>query len=120
MARSPLRRRLAIESLEDRAVPAVVTGSVFNDADVNGVRSAGEPGVGGAFGYLDLTGDDVADAGDPATVTAADGSYTFADAPTGTYAVRLLGTPGFTRTTANPAGITVTDGASFAGGDFGV
>jgi hypothetical protein len=118
MAHSPLRR-LAIETLEDRAVLSTVTGTVFNDADGNGVRSAGEAGIAGAVVFLDLTGDNVADAGEPAAVTAADGSYTFADAPTGTYAVRQVGTPAFAQTTANPNGILVTDGASLAGGDFG-
>jgi hypothetical protein len=118
MARSR-SRRLALEPLEDRAVASTVTGSVFRDADGNGTRSAGEFGVAGAVVFLDLTGDGVADAGEPAAVTAADGSYTFADAPTGTYAVRQVGSPAFTQTTANPAGITVTDGAALVGGDFG-
>jgi len=118
MAHGPLRR-LAVELLEDRAVLSTVTGSVFNDADGNGVRSAGEAGIAGAVVFLDLTGDNVADAGEPAAVTAADGSYTFANAPTGTYAVRQVRTPGFTQTTVNPNGIVVTDGAALAGGDFG-
>ncbi|HVK14164.1 MAG TPA: SdrD B-like domain-containing protein, partial [Gemmataceae bacterium] len=118
MARGPLGR-LAVESLEERTVLSTVTGSAFNDADGNGVRGAGEAGIAGAVVYLDLTGDNVADAGEPAAVTAADGSYSFADAPSGTYAVRQVGTPAFTQTTANPSAIVVTDGAAFAGGDFG-
>src|SRR5262249_17970658 len=119
MAHSPLRQRLAIESLEDRTVPSTVSGSVFNDINGNGLRDAGEAGIGGAGVYLDLTGDNIADAGEPAAVTAADGTYTFADAPTGTYAVRQLGSPGFTQTSTNPNPITVTVGATLAGGDFG-
>src|SRR5262245_21746589 len=119
MARGCLTRRLSIESLEDRLVPSTVSGSVFNDINGNGLRDAGEAGIGGAVVYLDLTGDNIADAGEPAAVTAADGTYSFADAPTGTYAVRQLGTPGFTQTSANPNTITVTVGATLAGGDFG-
>ena len=38
----------SIERLEDRAVPAVIGGTVYADLNNNGIRDAGEPGIAGS------------------------------------------------------------------------
>ena len=65
-----------------------VSGTKFNDLDADGVRDAGEPGLGGWRFYLDLDNDDQRDAGEPTAVTDADGSYHITDVLPGTYTVR--------------------------------
>ena len=45
---APVRPRLGVEALEERAVPAVIAGAVYNDLNNNGVRDPGEPGVAGS------------------------------------------------------------------------
>ena len=53
----------------------LVSGIKFNDQDADGVRDAGEPGVGGFTIYHDENNDLTFDAGEASTVTAADGTY---------------------------------------------
>ncbi|WP_342361883.1 S8 family peptidase [Terrarubrum flagellatum] len=56
-----------------------IAGSTISDADKDGVRDAGEMGVSGRTVFLDADGDNVFDAGERSTITAADGSFSFAD-----------------------------------------
>ena len=66
---------------------ALVEGSVWSDANANGVRDGGEAGLSGITVWLDLDDDGTLDAGEPWTETDADGQYQFlVDA--GTYVVR--------------------------------
>jgi uncharacterized repeat protein (TIGR01451 family)/fimbrial isopeptide formation D2 family protein/LPXTG-motif cell wall-anchored protein len=66
---------------------------VWFDVNGDGVQDAGEPGLGGATVTATFYGlDGVAGGGDDVvrtTVTAADGSYGFADLPAGTYLVEV-------------------------------
>jgi hypothetical protein len=48
-ARAAARRTLDTEPLERRLLLAAVTGVVFNDLNGNGLRDAGEPGLGGVL-----------------------------------------------------------------------
>lgn len=45
---APVRPRLEVETLEQRAVPAVIAGAVYNDLNNNGVRDPNEPGIAGS------------------------------------------------------------------------
>ena len=45
---APVRPRLNVEALEERAVPAVIAGAVYNDLNNNGVRDPGELGIAGS------------------------------------------------------------------------
>ena len=47
-------RRLSFEPLELRRAMALVQGVVYDDLNANGVRDAGEPGLGGVTGFADI------------------------------------------------------------------
>ena len=65
---------------------ASLAGSVYVDANDNGKRNVGEPGITGVT--VTLTGTDLnGQAVQHGTTTAADGSYSFDDLPAGTYSV---------------------------------
>jgi cyclophilin family peptidyl-prolyl cis-trans isomerase/protocatechuate 3,4-dioxygenase beta subunit len=79
------KTRLRIDTLESRDVPSV-TGVVFNDADDNAVQDAGEVGIAGVTVEL------LAETGDTAlytTTTGSDGTYSFAQATSGNFRVRI-------------------------------
>lgn len=86
-------RGLRFESLETRALMATnlasIVGTVFNDANGNGVFESGlgETGIGGVS--VSLTGTDANGAVTrPAVTTAANGTYRFDNLRAGTYQVR--------------------------------
>ena len=85
--------------------PNEIHGVKFDDANGNHVRDAGEAGIGGTTIYIDLDRDNVLDAGEPSTVTAADGSYAFTNLTADAYVVRELESAGFEQTFP-----TTTDG----------
>jgi hypothetical protein len=68
-----------------------IHGMIYDDTNKNGVRDAGEAGVGGVWVYLDLNRNNVRESSEPKTITAADGSYSFATAlAPGSYVIREL------------------------------
>jgi hypothetical protein len=80
-------------------IPAnTATGFKWNDLNGDGIRDAGEPGLGGVYMYLDLDGDDRPDLGEPSSITKPDGSYTLTPPSAGTYAIREVIEPGFVQT----------------------
>jgi hypothetical protein len=86
-----LFRPLVAECLEPRALltgTASIAGTVWNDLDGDGSRGGSESGLSGVTVYLDLNDNNALDAGEPTNVTAADGSYSFANLDAGNYVVR--------------------------------
>src|SRR6266436_2726212 len=83
------QRRLVVEQLEMRLTPSSgeIHGTIWYDANGNGVRDPGEPARPGVTVYLDLKQDGRLDPGDPSTLSAADGSYAFTGLDPGTYVV---------------------------------
>jgi large repetitive protein len=75
-----------------------VTGFKWADFNGNGIRDAGEPGLGGVYIYVDLDGDNRIDVGEPQAITAADGSYTLTPPTSGIFAIREVVSPGFIQT----------------------
>lgn len=69
--------------------PGSILGVVYNDANANGIREAGELGVSGVHVYVDLDNDDVFTAGEPEAVTGSNGAYFLADVESGFVAVRI-------------------------------
>ncbi|MDB5295257.1 MAG: Cna domain protein, partial [Phycisphaerales bacterium] len=63
------------------ATTAVVSGTVFTDANRSGARNDGEAGRANVRVYLDLDNDGKRDAAEPAVLTGAAGQYRFAQAP---------------------------------------
>jgi len=99
-----------------------ITGSVFNDANNNGVRDSGEIGLAGVIIYADLNKDGKLDPGDPSAATAADGSYTLSSLTSGTsYLVREVVPAGYAETAPIGYGGMVTAAADHvvAGPVFG-
>ncbi len=80
-----------------------ITGAKFNDVNGNGARDAGEPGLPG------VTITRTASINDPATaqlsvVTDAQGNFTFANVPFGTFTLTETVPPGFVQTFPAPPG----------------
>ena len=69
------------------APPASVSGRAYNDLDVDGVRDAGEPALGGGVVYLDFDNDRWRDTAEPSAPVDAAGNYTLGELPAGTYVV---------------------------------
>lgn len=76
---------------------AQFTGRKFADLNGNGFADPGEPGVEGAFIYIDLDMDGRIDVGEPRAVTDANGNYRldFSGLPAGTYTIREVVSAGF-------------------------
>ncbi|HEX2916673.1 MAG TPA: SdrD B-like domain-containing protein [Chloroflexia bacterium] len=112
--------------------PATLSGEVFDDANGNGSKDAGENGLGNVT--VTLTGTD--DLGNPVsltTATAADGSYSFGNLRPGSYTVTETQPSGYSTTqdkagsaggtASNPtdtiSGISLNSGTSATGYTFG-
>ncbi|MGB8362308.1 MAG: SdrD B-like domain-containing protein, partial [Acidimicrobiia bacterium] len=77
---------------------ASLSGMKWEDIDGDGARDPGEPAMQGVSIYLDLDDDGTLDSGEPATVTAADGSYSFDGLVPGLWVVREVVPSGYTQT----------------------
>lgn len=92
-------------------VGGTIEGSVFNDANHNGIQDAGESGLAGTTVYLDLNHNNRLDRGEPTARTDSSGNYRFSDLRPGTYSVRELLAPGFGLTGPLPSATSLTLGA---------
>lgn len=89
------------------AVPKnTISGTVFQDANNNkAFDQLTEVGLAGWTVYLDVDNDSVLDPGEPSAISAIDGTYTFdAYVKPGTYRVREILQPDYTRTTPTTNG----------------
>ncbi len=77
----------AVFSMEQTPLPVSVSGTVFEDVDLDNSQDSGEPGLAGvSLSLQQLVDGNYTNTG-RTTVTAADGSYRFADLLPGTYRV---------------------------------
>lgn len=109
-----------------------VTGTVYNDLDVDGIKDGGEPGLANVtvYLYVDNDGDGQVDPEDSrvqTTTTDVNGDYSFSYITTGTLitTTRAISYPsGFSLTTDNLETMSFTDGINFGetdtGNDFGL
>jgi len=96
---------------------AAIGGAVWYDANGDGERGAGEPGLEGWTVYLDLDDSAARDPDEPFAVTGADGGYVLPVAP-GDYVVRAEARAGWAQTApAGDAGLAVTVGFGEVVGD---
>jgi protocatechuate 3,4-dioxygenase beta subunit len=87
--------------------PAGIQGTKFNDANANGIRDAGEPGIANVQIFIDTNNNSTRDANEPSTLTNADGNFVFPGLLPGSYTVREISPAGFGPTTPNPVVVTL-------------
>src|SRR5687767_12609496 len=66
-------RLASLEALESRTLFAAITGTVFLDANANGLRDNNEPGLSNWRVYLDANGNNAHDEGEQSAITNAEG-----------------------------------------------
>jgi cyclophilin family peptidyl-prolyl cis-trans isomerase len=99
-----------------------VSGVAYTDANGNGVRDAGEAGLGGAVIYVDANKNNKRDSGELVVTTAADGSYEIEGVPLGENVIRYdVPASRFQTGPFAPSGYTINVdiGDQFAHVDFG-
>ena len=118
MSRKPNPSKPQVVPLEDRSVPASLTGSVYADINGNGSRDVGEPGLGNVTVVLSAgSGEFVAQT----ATTAADGTYSFGNVPAGKSSVAVLPAPGTSAVGSATGVVTVAPAdASVAGPAIGL
>jgi len=110
-----------------QAEPGSVTGVVWNDEDGQGDRDPDEVGLSGWIVFADYDRDGLLDVGEPATLSAADGSYTLNDVRDGTAYIAQVDKIGWQQThprLADPEGrlyhdAVVSPGEENTSVDFG-
>lgn len=99
----------------------LISGTVFNDADRDGVKDSGEAGLSGWRVFIDRDNDGRLDTGEASVLTDSSGNYKFTTLAAGTYRVRVVQQSGWTRTA--PSGgsysITLAAGRTSTGRNFG-
>jgi len=101
-------------------LPATISGTVFQDININGVQDPGEPGLAGQTVFLDLSGSGTLETEDPTTTTDSNGNYQFTISSAGTYTVRQV-LPGGVPLRTPASGdyqLTLTSGVNVAGQNF--
>ncbi len=105
MSRKTPPSKPQVVPLEDRSLPASLTGSVYADINANGARDVGEPGL----AEVTVTAVTTADGSLPqTTTTASDGTYSFANVVAGSTVVTVVPPGGTTAVTATAATVNVT------------
>ncbi len=97
-------------NLGNRERIGTIQGTVWNDANGDRLRGATETGMAGSVVFLDVNQDGVQDATEPATLTDANGRYTFTRTPTDTYSVVEVLPPGWITALGKPSTVTTTLG----------
>lgn len=96
-----------------------ISGFKFNDLNANGINEPTEPKVANWPIYLDLNNNNSLDPIEPATLTNAQGNFSFINLGQGSYLVREVPQPGFRQTTPNPTPLTVSNGTNATNISFG-
>jgi hypothetical protein len=101
---------------------ALVSGTVFNDANGNGIRESAEGGLSGWKVYLDANNNGVWDSTERFVLSDAAGNWSFKDLLPGTsYHVRVSQQTGYTQTTPSGGSFTINppSGSTATGKLFG-
>ena len=102
------------------AQEGTIDGSVWNDFNNDGIRTADEPGLAGWNLFADVNGNTIQDPTEPTATTDANGNFLFSSVPVGGYKVYEVTPPGWEPTFGydNKADVSITAGGS-ATLDFG-
>lgn len=99
----------------------LITGTVWKDADADGVKDSNETGLSGWRVFIDKDKDGIFDSGESSVVTDSSGNYTFKTLAAGSYRVREV-LPANWRRTAPSSGyydLTLGNGATASSKNFG-
>jgi uncharacterized protein (DUF2141 family) len=99
----------------------LITGTVWNDTNSDGVKGSTEKGVSGWRVFIDKDKDGIFDSGEPSVLTDSSGNYSFKTLSAGSYRVREVLPSGWRRT-APSAGyydLTLSSGATTSNRNFG-
>ena len=83
-----LGQDLTIDDFGTKTVTGSISGTVFNDANGNGVRDSGEGIFAGITIYSDTNNNKILDSGEPSTATDTSGNYTLSNLNAGNYIIR--------------------------------
>jgi len=72
----------------------IISGTVWDDLDLDGIRDAGEPLMAGRGVYIDKNNDGRFTLGEPTVLTDSKGTYKLPDQPPGRVVVRVVPAPG--------------------------
>jgi hypothetical protein len=109
-----------VVTVEAPLASGVISGTVFQDFNSNGVQDAGEPGLAGQTVYLDLDGSGQLKSADATATTDTNGNYQFTGLGAGSYTVRqvLLGGVLQSAPASGSYQVTLVSGESVSGQDF--
>jgi hypothetical protein len=86
---------------------AFIGGSVFNDANGNGIKDSTETGLSAWRVYIDANNDGVFQSSEKSVLSDAKGNWQFTNLTPGTYAVRIVQQAGYTRTTPTTGSFSI-------------
>ncbi|GEM_PF-2999900 len=98
-----------------------ISGTVFQDADGDGIQDAGDPGLPNWTVYIDSDSDGQLDGGEASTTSDSNGDYSFTSLAPGTFVIAIVLPAGFEQ--SSPGGgahtINIVSGSTETGADFG-
>ncbi len=99
-----------------------VSGTVFSDANSNGIKDGTEAGLSGISVYVDSNWNGRLDAGEKSTTTNASGAYTLSSISAGTYAIRSVVPSGSTLVSPSSgySQVTISNGSALTGKNFAI
>jgi ELWxxDGT repeat protein len=89
-----------------------ITGTIYNDADGDGTKDAGESGLVGYRVFIDRNNDGICNRNEPQTRSSSTGRYRFELLPEGSYRIRVTPVDGRRFTPADSFNARVTGGAT--------
>jgi len=107
-----------VRAARQGVAPPSITGTVYEDLTGNATFDAVDGAVRGVTVFVDTNGDGLQTAGEPTTVTTGAGRYAFSGLAAGGYSVRAITPAGWAG--AASLAVTVADGATATGNDFGI
>ncbi|HEX5498930.1 MAG TPA: SdrD B-like domain-containing protein, partial [Thermomicrobiales bacterium] len=113
---------ISIEVNNDATGTGLITGTVFNDGNVDGTFDAGDMPLASRTVFIDANNNGKLDSGEKSTTTNASGVYTFKGLAAGVYVIRRADTPGgyvYSEPVGGAWSVTLSDTEIVQGKDIG-